>query len=73
MQMHPISGEDILKDCSLFENIEAIVRYHREQYDAQGYCKGIKEIRYNNMRESLLFLMFLMQCLVVIVIVKHNL
>ena len=73
MQMHPIIGEDILKDFILFDNIEEIVRYHREQYDAQGYCKGIKDIRVNNMRESLLFLMFLMQCLVVIVIVKHYL
>ena len=73
MQMHPIIGEDILKDFISFDNIEEIVRYHHERYDAQGYCKGIKEIRFNNMRESLLFMMFLMQCLVVIVTVKRYL
>lgn len=42
MKRHPLIGADILKKCSGFARISAIILHHHERYDGKGYPFGAK-------------------------------
>ncbi|MFN3699788.1 MAG: HD-GYP domain-containing protein, partial [Dictyoglomus sp.] len=42
IKMHPIWGEEILKNISSFRDIGKIIRYHHERWDGKGYPDGLK-------------------------------
>lgn len=42
MKMHPVWGEEILQNISVFKNIGKFVRHHHERWDGKGYPDGLK-------------------------------
>jgi len=42
MRQHPIAGDDILRDLSIYKDSLGVVRHHHERYDGRGYPDGIK-------------------------------
>lgn len=42
MQLHPISGKDLLINMPWFEEAAAVVMYHHEKYDGTGYPDKLK-------------------------------
>ncbi|MDQ2784207.1 MAG: HD domain-containing protein, partial [Chloroflexota bacterium] len=42
MRQHPIAGDDILHDLSIYKDSLGVVRHHHERYDGRGYPDGIK-------------------------------
>ena len=41
MQLHPILGEEILSNVTLFEHEALLVKHHHENYDGSGYPDGL--------------------------------
>ncbi|TYT24069.1 transporter substrate-binding domain-containing protein [Dictyoglomus thermophilum] len=41
MKMHPVWGEEILKNVSAFREIGKLIRYHHERWDGRGYPDGL--------------------------------
>lgn len=41
VSIHPIVGENMLKQINLFKDIISIVRHHHEHYDGTGYPDGL--------------------------------
>ncbi len=42
MRQHPIAGDAILRDLSIYKDSLGVVRHHHERYDGRGYPDGIK-------------------------------
>ena len=57
---HTIIGANILKNISLIDHVQEIVRNHHERYDGNGYPDGLKEKRFHYMQELLQLLTVMM-------------
>lgn len=42
MRQHPIAGDDILRQLSIYKDSLGVVRSHHEKYDGTGYPDGLK-------------------------------
>lgn len=42
IKRHTIIGEDIMKNITLIDHVEDVVKYHHERYDGKGYPEGLK-------------------------------
>jgi diguanylate cyclase (GGDEF)-like protein/putative nucleotidyltransferase with HDIG domain len=42
MKQHTVTGGEILKDISLFKDLDVGAKYHHERYDGKGYPNGLK-------------------------------
>jgi hypothetical protein len=42
MRQHPVAGDDILQQLSIYKDSLGVVRHHHERYDGTGYPDGLK-------------------------------
>lgn len=42
MRQHPVAGDDILRQLTIYKDSLGVVRHHHEKYDGTGYPDGLK-------------------------------
>lgn len=42
MRQHPVAGDDILRQLTIYKDSLGVVRHHHEKYDGSGYPDGLK-------------------------------
>lgn len=42
IKMHPVYGEEILKNITEIHNVSVGAKYHHERYDGKGYAEGLR-------------------------------
>lgn len=42
MRSHPVAGDEVLRNLSIYKDSLGVVRHHHERYDGKGYPDGMK-------------------------------